>query len=595
MPKLAEIFKNITRTRIDRRERQHYFTRLLSHMLVILIILSSLYLILRFLQDYTVDLPVMVISGIIAALLVAYYLLRSGNFRISSIIAVIVSFGGMTFIAFTSLGVRDGGILSYLVIIIFTALLLGKLASLIVTVASIIAIWIMVYLENSGFIIYDPWAVEMFARDITLFLILTLVMVIYYESVMNRYIGELNDSKADSQEKNEILMQKNREITQINKELQSAMVKADESDRLKTAFLANLSHEIRTPLNGILGFSELMLSEDTSADAKAEYRDIIKSSGNQLLSIVNDIIDISKIESGELEVNYTTFNLRNALNELYETHKSDAAVKNLSFELIRDYSDESDLDILSDEIKLRQILSNLISNAIKFTYQGFVNFGYKREGDLLIFSVRDSGIGIDKKLQKMVFDRFIQIDSGNDRIEGGTGLGLSIAKAYVEKLGGEIWLESEKARGSHFHFSLPYIEDSTVKTKERKKEAAVKVQKRKVLIVEDVESNEILLKGMLKKYPFDIVVARTGNEALDLFKKEQKLDFILMDLKLPDIDGFTVTARIREIDKEIPIIAQTAYAFAEDRKKALQAGCNDLLSKPITRRTLSKLIDTLFS
>lgn len=589
MSKIFEGFARVSRPRVDRPERDVYYARLLKGVLIVVILLMVLYLFIRKVNDFHIILPDLIILGITFTLGLAYILLLKGKFYASASITILVTFSGMTYIGMTSMGIRDAAVLTYILAIIFTALLLGKLAALVVTILSILSVWIMIVLENRGLIVYDPWNIELIARDVSFVILFTFILMLFYESIMNKYIRELSESRAGYKEVNEKLSKQNSEIKHINQELKRAMEKAEESDRLKTAFLANLSHEIRTPMNGIIGFSELVISSDISEKERKEYNSIIANSCKQLLGVVNDIIDISKIESGVLELHKQEVNLNELMREVYEHHALNARQKSLKLEFIPGLEDTF-ASISTDDIKLKQIFNNLVGNAIKFTREGFVKFGYILKGKELEFFVIDSGLGIAKEKQKEIFERFIQVNSGHARMYGGTGLGLSIARAYIEKMGGKIWFHSEENSGTQFYFTLPMTKDSTSSVKKNDQKEAIVDYSARALIVEDIEYNEILLKGMLKKFSLELIFARNGQEALDLFQQNKDLDLIFMDIKLPDSDGLDITREIRKRDQKIPIIAQTAYAFAEDREKALQAGCNEVLTKPINQKALDKIL-----
>jgi signal transduction histidine kinase len=361
----------------------------------------------------------------------------------------------MTLIAFTNSGVRDIGVITYFLLIVFSSLLLGWIAALIISVLSICAIVGMTIFENMGLLVYQQHPAGFLARDLAFFIVATLALTIFYDLVLNRYIREINHSKRQYLAINEELTERNQEIMKMNEELIKAKDKAEESDRLKTAFLANLSHEIRTPMNGIIGFSQLLTSSEASSEEKTEYKSIIETSCKQLLGVVNDIIDISKIESGIIEVKKQTVNLNNLMNELNSFNSLSAKSKGIHLELYTGLEDDRSY-ILTDDVKLRQILSNLIGNALKFTSYGSIKFGYSVKDNNLEFFIFDTGIGISMDKQNKIFDRFIQEDDSIARKYGGTGLGLSIAKAYVEKLGGRIWVLSRENIGSKFFFTLPF-------------------------------------------------------------------------------------------------------------------------------------------
>jgi signal transduction histidine kinase len=576
-------------TRYDAVERNRHSAVLLRNVLIVLFSIMLFYMGIRLSQVFRFEIPEILLLTIIFFIGLSYFILSKGYFYVAAVLAIGITFAGMTFISLTSMGIRDAAVLTYLLLIIFSSLLLGRTAAIVMTLLSIISIWVMVLLENNGLLVYNPWSIEYIARDMTFVILATLVLVVYYDNILNKYIRDISKSRADYRKINAELTERNKEIMKINADLIGAVEKSKESDRLKTAFLANLSHEIRTPMNGIVGFSELVLSPESTEEEKQEYNRIIATSCRQLLGVVNDIVDISRIESGIIELHKRNMNLNGMLRELYGLHSLAAREKEIVLEVIPGFEDGY-AGVIADEVKLQQILNNLLGNAIKFTNEGFVKFGYVPKDRMIEFYVIDTGIGIPEAQQNDIFERFIQADSGLSRKRGGTGLGLSIAKAYVEKMGGKIWVQSEEGKGSEFYFTIPLEKKVSGNSAPVTEQVQSSGQRLPVLIVEDTESNEILMKGMLRKYPFDIIVARSGEEAIEQFKKYRYFALILMDIKLPGIDGYEATREIRKLDKEVPVIAQTAYAFQEDREKAMNAGCNDLLSKPISRIALDEVL-----
>ncbi|WP_319481096.1 PAS domain S-box protein [uncultured Draconibacterium sp.] len=379
-------------------------------------------------------------------------------------------------------------------------------------------------------------------------------------------------------------------------ELIKAKEKAEESDRLKSAFLANMSHEIRTPMNGILGFTELLQEAELSVKNQKNYIDIIEKSGNRLLNTVNDIIEISKIESGEIKVTKSKVDIISLLDILVAFFKHEAKNKNIDI-VLQNNIDGNDLTITSDKNKLSSILSNLIKNAIKYTNEGTINVGLKIENNQVLFSCQDTGIGIPKNRQKAIFNRFEQADIEDKHAHQGSGLGLAIVKSYVEMLDGRIWVESETGKGSAFYVLLPHEH-------EEKKEQIVPLEVKSsdfgmkninVLIVEDDVISLMHLSEILKAKVKNIISARNGLEAIDACKNNSGIDLILMDFKMPVMDGIEATKEIRRFNKDIVIIAQTAYALEGDREKARDAGCNDYISKPINKDILFEVINKYFN
>ena len=399
------------------------------------------------------------------------------------------------------------------------------------------------------------------------------------------------------------------DITQqqkIEEELILSREKAVEADNLKSTFLANMSHEIRTPMNGILGFSDLLKSEDSTVEERENYVDIIHQSGNQLMNIINDILDISKIEVGQIQLNEENTSINEILSELLTLFKPEVADKqNIKLLIHKDLTDNESV-IVTDGVRLRQILTNLINNAIKFTKEGSVEFGYllihdceneySKDGACLQFYVKDTGIGIPKNKREIIFDRFRQSDESHTRKFGGTGLGLAISKGFVELLGGDIWHESTENKGSTFYFTIPYkIGDSKqVQKIEAKYSSQYSWSNYSVLIVEDDDISFSYMNKILEKTGISIIRATKGNDAIDICRKNKNINLILMDIQLPGINGYEATRKIREFLPNIPIIAQTAHALAEDKNKSMESGCNAFITKPIKRQVLLRTLEKYF-
>ncbi len=375
-------------------------------------------------------------------------------------------------------------------------------------------------------------------------------------------------------------------------ELNVALTKAQESDRLKSSFLANMSHEIRTPMNGIIGFSEFFLEPNLSENKRREYANIIINRSKQLLSIVNDILDISKIEAGIIKLNYESVNINRLLDDLYKFYSSQAQVSNISLNCIKGLENfKSVVEI--DKIKLNQILTNLLSNAFKFTNKGSVEYGYQLIENMLQFYVKDTGVGIDKKLQNKIFDRFTQVNNNLNEKNKGTGLGLSISKKFVELFNGEIWISSNK-QGTTVYFTIPYkkAKSTSISTviEEKKQTFQVKNKEITILVAEDEEYNMLYINELFSNTKFKMIEATNGKEAVELLHKHPKIDLVLMDIKMPVMDGNEAMKEIKKIRPQLPIIALSAFAMESDKEMALNNGFDSYLTKPIDRKRLFELI-----
>ena len=381
--------------------------------------------------------------------------------------------------------------------------------------------------------------------------------------------------------------------------LKNAKEKAEYSDKLKSAFLANMSHEIRTPMNAISGFINLLGDSDINEEQKKEIIELAQSSSNDLLNIVNDIIDISKIEANELIINKSLNYVNRIVAEFYKFYLKDINLlykENVKLRMeIEPNSDK--IAIYTDLARFRQVMSNLVSNAIKFTEKGEIVIGYNLVSlgnrKLLRFFVKDTGIGIPKQDQDAVFDRFNQLNDNRTKDYKSTGLGLSIAKKLVDLLGGNIGLVSEEGEGSDFYFTLPYqlleTSDTPINIDTYKKELDDWSHK-SILVVEDTESNYYLIENYLKNTNIQLSWVKSGREALELFNEKKKFDLVLMDIQLPGMNGYEVSRLVKAYNKEMPVIAQTAYALAGEKERSIKEGCDDYISKPIKKEALIELL-----
>jgi PAS domain S-box-containing protein len=385
---------------------------------------------------------------------------------------------------------------------------------------------------------------------------------------------------------------------EFEQELIRAKEKAEESDKLKSAFLTNISHEIRTPMNGILGFTNLLKEPKLSGEEQQEYVEFIEKSGARMLNTINAIIDVSHIETGDVKLSKESVDIYKLVQNVYSNYLPEAEQKGLDmFFSSRHHNKE--LIAETDGEKINTVLSNLVNNAIKFTNEGVIELVLDVLEDSFKIAVKDSGQGIPEEKRESIFKLFVQADSSYSKLHEGAGLGLTICKAYVDMLGGEIWLESIPGKGSTFHFTIPYMtsEKNEIKTKVKRNVEAekLKISELKVLIVEDDEPAISFLKILMEKYSKETLIAETGTKALNIFSDNPDIDLILMDIKIPNMDGYQVTSNIREMSKEVVIIAQTAYATSGDYENAMKAGCNDFITKPIQSKQLYAIIEKYFN
>lgn len=410
------------------------------------------------------------------------------------------------------------------------------------------------------------------------------------ENNLQRMYYELQTSEEELRATNEELWATTEALKENNIQLQQAKEKAEESSRLKTAFLQNLSHEVRTPLNAICGFAQHLSNSGSIDQEKDSYIRIILNSSKQLLTIISDIITISSLETGQVKVNSINIRLNSIINDLQTSYQALLKGKPVLIQTSKAFADGRD-EIVTDNLKLTQILDNLLSNAVKFTNEGIIELGYKVRDGFLEFWVSDTGIGIDKKKQEIIFDRFVQADEQIHINYGGTGLGLSICKGFVELLGGKIWVESEPGKGATFFFTIPYLP-----VKKEKAEPLPKQSKDaqsatfNILVAEDDEYSFRLLKALLKDHNCQIVHARNGQEAVEFCKADESICLVFMDIKMPVMDGVTATKLIREFRPNLTVIAQTAYATLDDIEKNKNV-FNAYITKPIDVEKFKKVLD----
>jgi signal transduction histidine kinase len=452
---------------------------------------------------------------------------------------------------------------------------------------------------------------------------LPIFFVIFPIAITSVFISSFHySSKATELANNDKLNELNNELTSIKNHLEEEALKrteelsiakgnAEENARLKTTFLTNMSHEIRTPMNSILGFAKLLENDNLPDSEHREYISYIINSGERMLNIINDIIDISKIEAGIININYSKTNINNQLDIIHSFFKKEANIKGINLSIKTTLFDNQAI-INTDSDKIFTILSNLIKNAIKYTDSGTIELGYylrtkyAKISDAfsvlyeLEYFVKDTGIGITKEKQEIIFDRFVQSDFENQGNPEGTGLGLSISKAYVEMLGGRIWVESEENEGSIFFFTIPYdvVDLSVLGNSENeqndKSDLPYNKNKLNILIAEDDIPSAKLLSITVKSVAKKIFNAPTGIETIEICLNNPDIDLILMDIQMQKMNGYEATRKIREFNKKVIIIAQSAFAVSGDKEKALAAGCNDYMTKPINRKVFNNLLNKYF-
>jgi len=381
-------------------------------------------------------------------------------------------------------------------------------------------------------------------------------------------------------------------LKQVNEELMKANLEAEMSNRLKSSFLANISHEIRTPLNSVVGFSNLLLADDITKEIKEEYIEHINHNSEKLLQIIGDIIDLSRLESSQIEITYEEASVNGIVNEVTEEARKGIRrnEKPILLNVRNQFEEDSDL-IFTDRVWLKRVLTHLMDNAVKFTLEGTIELTYYREEGNLFFRVRDTGIGINKENLGRIFEEFRQEIDGHHRPFEGLGIGLTLAKEVIERMGGKIYVQSEKGVGSEFSFSIPYRPAGSTKARLKtllKDQLSEPINwgSRKCLLVDDNKDVLIYLKRILLDTGINILTARSGVEAIDIVRKIPDLDIVVLDMQMPEMNGIEATKEIRKISRDLPIIAQTAFIFEDDKDIILQAGCDACLIKPIRREHL---------
>ncbi len=432
-----------------------------------------------------------------------------------------------------------------------------------------------------------------------------------HQVAMEKLASKLRKSKEEAEQAAALLREKNRDyailndeyikinnkLLQANKELELAIKRAESSDHLKSAFIANMSHEIRTPLNSILGYTKILKNSDCDEEQK-KHIDVIDNSGRNLLHLINDIVDLSKLESGEMDTDESAVFLNKLLNNIktqFYAYAINKEKQKIDFRLRIPGNIKQGPVIYTDEFRLQQILSNLLSNAFKYTDKGFIEFGYElHDKKEIMFFVRDTGYGICKEDQENIFKRFRQGKIPSRQVVAGTGLGLAISKGLTKLLGGEIWMKSEPGKGSTFYLTVPFKEveveqGSELKNNRFAASGIPRLTGKRILLSEDDFFSREMMIYLLKKTNATLLVAEDGVETLRKFEKVNA-DLVLLDIRLPELDGYEVLKEIRSINPDTFVIAQTAYAMMDDIKKFREAGFTDYITKPVSDDELYSLL-----
>ncbi len=430
-------------------------------------------------------------------------------------------------------------------------------------------------LPNKSIVINSP--ISFIQENLQLFIFISVIFFLMLIVIV--ILLKLFGKEKQIRKKEQAFLQ---EIRKKSIELEGALQLAEKSNQLKTAFLSNLSHEIRTPMNAIVGFSDLLVSNYPDKKLE-EYVSIIRSSSSQLLSIINDIIEMSMIDTNQVNLHYSNVNVNRTIGEICASF-SVGMDANSKVELKKNLPVHQNYQIYTDEVKLRQILTNLVSNALKFTERGLVEVGYSEGNDFLEFYVKDTGIGIDPKYHEDIFERFWRVDHPDLTLYRGLGIGLTLSRSFVKLMGGNIWLHSEPSIGSTFYFTVPF--KKTSETPSEKETEKLSFDNHVILICEDDDNNLYYFKELFSKTNTFILWARNGNEAVKSVKENPNIDLVLMDLKMPEMNGWEATKIIKTIRPELPVIAQTAHALIIETSQLTTKGFDDYVTKPIKKSEL---------
>jgi signal transduction histidine kinase len=555
-----------------------YLETILKVSLILLPLLAG-YKILYFSVLFPVDYLLLLLSVFFVILL---FILKRGYVRQVSHLFIVATWIALTCMAAFSDGVKDISIVAYIVVIFLATLFTSARFAVVITLVSIVSVWLMAFIPpRNGFMPLGDTPLVL-SIDYTVIFIIVLVSIVLFARSYHYSFDRVSRELQDRTKAEKMLSMNEIRLKEKNEELVLAKEKAVESERLKTAFLKNLSHEIRTPMNGIVGFVDLLQQPDTDQEKRDEYIAVVKSCTMQLASLVNDLIDISKIDAGAVELKISQFESGKLIRDIENMFSKTAKNKGLEFITKCDFNN---IVIRSDHGKIMQAMSNLVSNAIKFTPDGSVSVTLSRLLNNLIITVSDTGIGIKESNQKLIFDRFRQAESGLSRTYEGSGLGLAITKGNIEFLGGKIEVESIIGKGSVFTCTIPveFVSGATGYINEKPVVGTLK--KLKILAVEDDEFTYIYLRELLKGLNIELVWAMNGSDAVEKFRVNSSFDIVLMDLKMPVMDGYEATRIIKAIKPGIPVIAISAFPLQKEIDDA-GATFDGHLIKPVEKNDL---------